>query len=332
MNVSVVIPVYNAEKYITKAIESCLQLPDVKEIVVIDDGYKDRAKEIVKKLAELHHIIKLYEHPNNENRGAGESRNLGIQKATQEYIAFLDSDDFFLPNRFVKDSEIFRKNPNADGCYNAIGSYFYSETAEKHFREKFQNTITTVHDEANPNPENLFDGLLGIIKNYGYFSLIGFTIKRAFLQKNKLFFHKSSMHEDTVFIIKTAYFGKIYPSEISNPVTLRGVHEENRITANMHSQEKKQLHNRMLMWKELFYWSSETKIKPKSKKYILTRFQYFKLKANTEKKPLRFVVEILKNPNLLKHKEYTAFHKSYFGNLPYSSLLYKIRNFAIRFL
>ena len=126
MNISVIIPVYNAEKYIEKAIESCVQFPEVKEIVVVDDGYKDKAKEVVRGLMEKYPVIKLYEHPNNENRGAGPSRNLGIEKATQEFIAFLDADDFFLPNRFTKDKEVLAENPDADGCYNAIGCYFYS--------------------------------------------------------------------------------------------------------------------------------------------------------------------------------------------------------------
>ena len=48
MNVSVIIPVYNGEKFIEKAISSCLQLSEVKEIVLVDDGYKDRAKEIIR--------------------------------------------------------------------------------------------------------------------------------------------------------------------------------------------------------------------------------------------------------------------------------------------
>ena len=90
MNVSVMIPVYNAEKYVERAIKSCIQLSEVKEIIVVDDGYKDRAKEIVAEMIKEYPIIKLFEHPQNENKGAGLSRNLGIERATQVYIAFLE--------------------------------------------------------------------------------------------------------------------------------------------------------------------------------------------------------------------------------------------------
>src|SRR5690606_10239697 len=158
MNISVIIPLYNAEKYIAKALDSCLALSEVKEIIVIDDGYKDNAKEIVTQYQEKHPIIKLYEHPNNENRGAGESRNVGIKNATQEYIAFLDADDFYLPNRFQKDSEVFERHPDADGCYNAIGSYFYSNIGQEQFAKSSLSERTTVNPEANPSPQNLFQG------------------------------------------------------------------------------------------------------------------------------------------------------------------------------
>ena len=83
MNVSVIIPVYNAEKYIEKAVSSALQLEEVKEIILIEDASPGDDLAICKGLVEQHEKIKLYTHPNNENRGAGASRNLGIINATQ---------------------------------------------------------------------------------------------------------------------------------------------------------------------------------------------------------------------------------------------------------
>lgn len=276
MDVSVIIPVYNAEKYIVKAIESCLQLDEVKEIVVVDDGYRDNAKAIVQDLAEKHPIIKLYEHPNNENRGAGPSRNLGIEKASQEFISFLDADDFFLPNRFVKDQQVFNDHPDADGCYNAIDCYFYSDTAKERFVKKFRSTVTTVNPNREVNPENLFSGLIGVIPNYGYFSLDGLTVKREFIQRTHILFPSLSVHQDTVFIIKLAHYGKLYPSELRLPVTLRGVHEENRITANYELEKVKQFHKRYLMWSYLYEWAKEENIKKKELRLLKKQTDLFK--------------------------------------------------------
>ena len=307
MNVSVVIPVYNAEKYIVKAIESCLQFDEVKEIVVVDDGYGDNAKAFVQELADKHPIIQLYEHPNNENRGAGMTRNVGIEKATQEFIAFLDADDFFLPNRFVKDQQIFNDYPDADGCYNAIDCYFYSDKAKERFVEKFQSTITSVNPDCKATPGNLFSGLIGAIPNYGYFSLDGLTVKRAFLQKTQLRFPSLSVHQDTVFIIKLAHYGRIYPSELNSPVTSRGVHEDNRITANYELEKVKQFHKRYLMWNYLYDWAKDEKqMKKNELKLLKKQTDLFRTLSSQKPKLLELFrlmsgnVKVLLNPDFRK--------------------------------
>ena len=330
MNISVIIPVYNAEKYIEKAIKSCLQLPEVKEIVVVDDGYKDNSKEIVRELSERHPIIKIYEHPNNENRGAGSSRNLGIEKATQKYIAFLDADDFYLPNRFVKDKEVFRDNPDADGCYNAIGCHFYSEAAKESFLSCFPSAITTVNPMVRPTPQNLFRGRIGLIPNYGYFSLDGLTIKKRCLFKNAIAFPSLNVHQDTAFMIKLAYHTKLYPSEIIQPVALRGVHEENRITANYQSAEIKKYKNQFLLWSYLYDWAKEENIDEKEFNYLKKIYTFYKLHSNRNPKPKELRKVIAKNPRLLFNNNYPKLHSMYFGHSFFSLTFLKARNLLNR--
>ena len=114
MNISVIIPVYNAEKYIEKAVESVLQFQEVREVLLIDDGSLDRSLEICTSLKQKHPEIKVLTHPQRQNRGVSATRNLGIDKATQEFITFLDADDYWLPNRFDAEREIF-KDPKIDG-------------------------------------------------------------------------------------------------------------------------------------------------------------------------------------------------------------------------
>mgnify|MGYP006195464409 CR=1 FL=1 len=90
MNISVIIPVYNAAAYIEKAVTSALFHNEVKEVVVVNDGSTDNSLAILQKLQQTDNRIKIYHHENNSNKGRSASRNLALQKATQHFIAFLD--------------------------------------------------------------------------------------------------------------------------------------------------------------------------------------------------------------------------------------------------
>jgi len=94
--ISIIIPAYNSEKLIGKCIESALNqtLKEI-EIIVIDDLSNDNTKSIIEKYDKKESkVIGIY---SKKNRGAGYSRNLGIEKASGEFIGFIDSDDFVDP-------------------------------------------------------------------------------------------------------------------------------------------------------------------------------------------------------------------------------------------
>ena len=90
--ISIVIPVYNAEKYIAKCIESILHQTYINwELLLIDDGSKDSSKEICESFEKIDSRIKyIYK----DNGGVSSARNVGIDNAKGEYISFVDSDDF----------------------------------------------------------------------------------------------------------------------------------------------------------------------------------------------------------------------------------------------
>jgi len=92
--VSVIIPLYNGEMHIVETINSVLKqsLPDV-EIIVVDDGSSDRGVELIQKISGEVHII------NQENLGAATARNRGVKEATKRWIAFLDADDIWHPDK-----------------------------------------------------------------------------------------------------------------------------------------------------------------------------------------------------------------------------------------
>ncbi len=105
--VSVIIPVYNCERYISQAIESILaQTYQSYEIIVIDDGSTDNTRLVLQPYIETIHYV--YQ----ENQGVSVARNHGIDLARGELIAFLDADDFFLPDKLTAQVGVFDAQPN----------------------------------------------------------------------------------------------------------------------------------------------------------------------------------------------------------------------------
>ncbi len=107
--VTIVIPAYNAEKYIAQTIDSVLcQSYSDWELVVVDDGSKDSTLVIVKSLAEKDWRIKVV---SSKNGGVSLARNLGIERSSGEFLAFLDADDIWLSDNLTKKVEMLMKEP-----------------------------------------------------------------------------------------------------------------------------------------------------------------------------------------------------------------------------
>lgn len=105
MKISLIIPTYNREKQLIKAIESVLlQTIQVDEIIVIDDGSTDNTKDVVKKY-DLKYIYQ-------ENQGVSKARNSGIKIAKNDWICFLDSDDIWEKNKLEKQISFHTQNPH----------------------------------------------------------------------------------------------------------------------------------------------------------------------------------------------------------------------------
>jgi succinoglycan biosynthesis protein ExoO len=100
MSVSVIVPAYNAASFITRALESVLsQGPLLHEVLVVDDASTDDTVEVVKRIASNDDRVRLIQL--STNQGPGGARNFGIVAANAEWIAILDADDSFLPNRLA---------------------------------------------------------------------------------------------------------------------------------------------------------------------------------------------------------------------------------------
>lgn len=118
--VSVVIPLYNHEKYIESAIDSVLsQTVPVAEIIVIDDGSTDSSAAKVRQLCKVHPQIIFWSWP---NQGAHHTLNAGILRATGDFVAILNSDDCYDPQRLASCLDAVQADPTIDVVTSAVFS------------------------------------------------------------------------------------------------------------------------------------------------------------------------------------------------------------------
>lgn len=221
--VSVVIPVYNAEAFLQSSVLSVVNNPCAHEILLIEDGSTDDSRRICDELAEVYDKVRVLCHPGNFNRGAGATRNLGLQQARCAFISFLDADDYYLPNRFDYPRLIFSQDDSVDGVYEAVGTEVLGVEAAVHREGK----LTTV--APGVSPEELFSVL--IRPGYrGHFQTNGIVFRKALLEKTGYFDPELKLHQDTHLWIRMAYFGKLVPGNLNEAVAVRRVHPNNRIT------------------------------------------------------------------------------------------------------
>ena len=290
MNISVIIPVYNAAAFVQKAVCSALFHKEVKEVVVVDDGSTDTSLAILQTLQESDSRIKIYHHLNNQNKGRSASRNLAIKNATQPFIAFLDADDFYLENRFDLDKKIFDNKAPVDGVYNAIGVHYYRKFTEN---ENDELSLTTVTEPIEP--EELFNYLLNGKK--GYFSIDGLTIKRDVISKIGYFQEQLIVAEDTDWILKLALTSKLVAGNIIQAVAKRGVHE-----TNIFNQTEQYKVYRPKMFESVITWSFKNNIEKTKIDLLLNWLFHFRYKQKyslaTELKYWLYLLK--KEPKLLQ--------------------------------
>ena len=145
--VSIIVPVYNVEKYLERCLEALVNqtLKDI-EVIIVNDGSKDGSKAIIDKYEkEYPDIIKAF---HTENGGASKARNYALQHVTGEYIGFVDSDDYIEENMYEK---LYNKaiKENADiVCCN----YYRVKEEQKKFNAKnFGNKKIDKDDVFNKN-------------------------------------------------------------------------------------------------------------------------------------------------------------------------------------
>jgi glycosyltransferase involved in cell wall biosynthesis len=265
MEISVVIPVFNAERHVKSAVKSALQQKETAEVILVEDDSPDNALVICEELAKSNSRVRLLRHSDGKNHGAGASRNLGIREAQYDYVAFLDADDYYLENRFSKTVDIFNNDPAVDGVYEAVGAEFENEEARQRYFATHYEEIATVDEKVTP--EELFRYL--VLGGAGYIHLEGLVVKKAGLLKVGLL-PQLRLHQDSILTAKLAAVLKLVAGEIHTPVAIRRLHLNNRIT----NPETNFSETRFKASRYLLHWSQEENL-PREKQRIV-RERYWK--------------------------------------------------------
>ncbi|SEL70724.1 Glycosyl transferase family 2 [Colwellia chukchiensis] len=138
--ISVVVPVYNGAKYLSKTVESILaQDHQALELLLINDGSSDHSQALIESLAAQDPRVKAY---SKANGGVANARNYGIKKAQGDFIAFCDQDDLWLPSKLSKQLPLFANDKVGLVYTGAIADYvLYNKQSKPSFEHKHRGDV-----------------------------------------------------------------------------------------------------------------------------------------------------------------------------------------------
>lgn len=187
--ISIIVPIYNAEKFITRCVDSVIaQTYQDWELLLVDDGSPDKSGAICDDYASRDSRIKVF---HKQNRGVSSARNLGLDNAQGEWIAFVDADDYILPDYLEKlitsdDADLVISGSKRFGDSDVD----YSIPVDRRYQiHKFVKSIF----DCNPN-ENIYMSCV----SYPW----GKILKNSIIEQNSLRFNtKMKLGEDTCFML-----------------------------------------------------------------------------------------------------------------------------------
>lgn len=197
IKISVIVPVYNVEKYVEECLESILnQSMKEIEIICINDGSTDSSLKFLNNYKKKYENIKII---NQENGGLSNARNIGFSFSEGEYIFFIDSDDFFCDMNILETFYKKAKEKNLDfieGNFN----FYYSDKKKKIKARKNEVEEILVKGEERYRY---------LIENKLYASVVWNKLyKKDFLLKNKINFTEKILYEDVDFSYKVYHSAK----------------------------------------------------------------------------------------------------------------------------
>ena len=194
MKVSIIIPVYNTEKYLKRCIESCLNqtLGDI-EIILVDDYSKDGSREIIRDYS-IKYPNKVKYIFQKENHRQGAARNRGMEIAKGDYFLFVDSDDWIKPDMC---ETMYNKAKESDA--DMVGSNYFLSWDDRDEIKKV-NIQPDMCGNMDKHKKSEY------IKNYGMFW--SRVYKRSVLEESKLKFPEDIFYEDAFFNFYSVLYAK----------------------------------------------------------------------------------------------------------------------------
>lgn len=277
--ISIIIPVYNVERYIDQCLNSILsQKYKDFEAILINDGSTDRSGDICEQFAQADNRFKVI---HKKNEGVSIARNIGIQQARGKWISFIDSDDWLEDDFLLYLLNMQKENVDLIACsFNKNNQKDSSKLPHKYPEEKI--AANEMQWKLFYNKENLY---------YGY--LWNKIFKREIILKNNIKFHEDLFYnEDRVFIFEYSLFCK-------------NVIQINKCLYNY------RIHNNSSMSKLLMEINNKTISELKSYCYLLNNDSIASqlkilISKNAEYILCRFYIKA-------KNKEYEQLHQ--YGNL-----------------
>jgi glycosyltransferase involved in cell wall biosynthesis len=204
--VSVILPFANAERFLSETIESVLaQTYSGWELILVDDGASDRSSRIAQEYAAgSNGKIRYLEHESHRNRGVTASRNLGARNSSGAFLAFLDSDDVWLPSKLDHQLALMAAYPDA-GLVHGPSDYWYDWDLNRELHE------TNKIEPVAPGPRLYLPPELLIgshpLGSYGAPCPASFLLRRSAFDKVGGFVEEFNpgtfqLYEDTAFLTK----------------------------------------------------------------------------------------------------------------------------------
>lgn len=188
LKLSIIVPVYNVEKYLERCVDSLLHQDIDKseyEIILINDGSTDKSYEIARQMKSKHGNIVLF---SQENKGQSAARNVGLDIAKGKYIMFVDSDDILEPN-ILKDLVAVSEKNFLDLCF--YSTVFEYEDGRKRWEKqtKFKEGI-------------VYNGEYLVLNGMNISSVWQCLFSYSFLNSSQIRFYEGIIHEDVDFCFR----------------------------------------------------------------------------------------------------------------------------------
>ncbi len=231
---SIIIPVYNVEKYLETCLTSLINqtIRDL-EIICIDDGSTDNSLKILSDFAQKDSRIKVY---TQENSKQGTARNNGIKAAQGEYIGFVDPDDYV-------DIDFFEK------LYYAAKKSESDIASASIIKHKKNYTKYILKYNQTKTAKNISDKIkLCSDRTNRFFNSVNKIYRTSFVKNNNIFFPEQRLHEDVEFAVKAIYYAN---QIISVPNTLYHYVQRPDSTCNSKELKEQREEDRIFVYKEM---------------------------------------------------------------------------------